>query len=70
MTDTIRRAYLRGDTYHVRAPLKEHGWRWDPDEKVWWKDAEWDDEGDVIRTIRGYAHIRNRGHFTASIHAI
>lgn len=65
MTD--RKAWLSGDTYMVREILSSHGWRWDPSAHAYWKIADWNDEADVIRTIRGYGGIRNRGTFSARV---
>lgn len=31
-----RRHYLVGDTYPVRAAIKDAGCKWDPDAKAWW----------------------------------
>lgn len=66
----IKRAYLMGDTYSFRGVLKQHGWRWDGTEKVWYKDGEWVDEEGVVRAVRLYAGIRNRGQFRATLHTI
>jgi len=66
-TTVNRKAILRGDTFPVRGVLKDHNWLWDADNKVWTKIANWDDEADVIRNVRGYAGIRNRGAFTAEL---
>jgi len=30
---------VRGDTYHVKDTLKGHGFRWDPQGRVWYKEA-------------------------------
>lgn len=69
-TTKIRRAYLHGDTYQIRAVLKDRGWKWDAEQKVWYKDEEWEDEAEVIRVVRLYPHVRNRGNFRATLHAI
>ena len=66
-TTVNRKAILRGDTFQVRSVLKDHKWLWDADDKVWTKVANWDDEADVIRNVRLYAGIRNRGAFTAEL---
>ena len=64
-------AYLTGSgAYLCRAILKDKGWRWDADRKAWYKTAEWEDEADVIATVRSYGGIRNRGTFAATIEMI
>lgn len=30
---------VRGKTYDHRETLKEHGFRWHPGEKLWWRDG-------------------------------
>jgi hypothetical protein len=34
------RVYVMGDTYHIRDKLKELGYRWEPNAKAWYKDAD------------------------------
>jgi hypothetical protein len=61
----VRTALLTGDTFRFKDILKSKGWRWDAENKGWTKAAEWDDEADVIYSVRSYGGIRNRGSFTA-----
>ena len=60
-----RTARLLGDTYQIRAVLKDHGWKWNASAKVWQKAGDWTDEADVVRSVRLYGGVRNRGSFTA-----
>lgn len=60
-------AKLTGDTYTFRGILKDHGWRWNGDDKAWEKRGTWEDENAVIREVRGYGGIRNRGSFEATL---
>ena len=61
----VRTALLTGDTFRFKDILKSHGWRWDAENKGWTKAAEWNDEADVISSVRSYGGIRNRGSFSA-----
>ena len=36
-TEPQKLAILTGDTYMVRASLKDGGWKWDADNKAWVK---------------------------------
>ena len=63
-----KRAYLIGEgTYTIRAALKRGGWRWDGEKKAWFKDAAWEDPGDVERWVRLLPGVRNRGSFSVQI---
>jgi hypothetical protein len=33
------RVYVNGDTYHIKEKLKQLRYRWDPERKMWYKDA-------------------------------
>lgn len=60
----VRTARLLGDTYRIRTVLKEKGWKWNPNAKAWEMSDRWEDEAHVIRRVRNYAGVRNRGSFT------
>lgn len=66
-TTTQKLARLTGDTYQIRDVLKRHGWAWDAATKTWVKAADWEDEADVIRNVRLYGGVRNRGTLTATV---
>jgi hypothetical protein len=34
------KTYVNGDTYHIRDRLKQMRYRWDPERKMWYKDAD------------------------------
>jgi hypothetical protein len=34
------KTYVNGETYHIREKLKERKFRWDPERKAWYKDAD------------------------------
>jgi len=59
------KAILTGGTYMVRQRLAAKGWRWDAERKAYVKVAQWDSPADVIRTVRMYPGVRNRGNFAA-----
>ena len=69
-TTTTKRAVLTGDTFMVRGALKRHGWNWEPVRKAWTYDSDWSDADQVIRHVRSYAGIRNRGSFAAALEDI
>ena len=62
-----KRAYLIGDTYCIRGALKSAGCKWDPGRKAWYMDAAWADEAHVMRRVRGFAGVRNRGSFEVEL---
>ena len=62
-----KRAYLVGDTYCIRGALKSAGCKWDVQKKAWYMDGEWDDEAHVMRRVRGFAGVRNRGSFSVEL---
>ena len=66
-TTETKLAVLTGDTFQVRGILKGKNWKWDADRKVWTKRADWIDAEEVIRCVRLYAGIRNRGAFAATL---
>ena len=63
----VRTAYITGSTYPFRCIFASHGWRWEPTRKAWSKSANWRDESDVVRRVRMYAGIRNRGQFSVEL---
>lgn len=63
----VKTARLTGDTYRFREILRRHGWRWDHANKCWSKSADWESAEEVIKTVRLYGGICNRGTFTATI---
>lgn len=64
---TKRTAVLTGDTFPVKGILKANGWKYDADRKAWTLADDWDDKAHVIRRVRSYGGIRNRGNFAATI---
>ena len=56
----MKRAYLVGDTYKIRAGLKYGGWKWDAGRKAWYKDGEWEDKEHVARCVHLLPGVRNR----------
>ena len=60
-------AVLTGDTFRVKGILKKNGWKWDADRKAWTMSDAWDNADHVIRRVRGYGGIRNRGTFAAEL---
>ena len=56
-----RTAYLTGDTFQVKEALKDAGWRWSQEKKVFEKEVDADaTEADVVRGIRMIGGVRNR----------
>lgn len=39
VTKEYATTYVSGDTFRFREVLKEHWFRWNPDEKHWWRDG-------------------------------
>ena len=64
---TTKLAVLTGDTFRFKSILKANGWKWDAARTAWTLADDWSDEAHVMRRVRGYAGIRNRGTFSVEL---
>lgn len=64
----MKLAILTGDTFQVRARLKDY-WTWDARRKVWTLPVDDTDTPETImrQYVRNLPGIRNRGDFTVMI---
>lgn len=65
-----KRAYLIGDTYTIRGPLKAAGWKWDAEKKAWYMDADWDNEAHVAMRVHALPGVRNRGSYSVELQSL